>query len=231
MTSSASSADNRRTAWETSYDNKQNFVFYPEEEMVRFVSKHLRKRTGLNSFADKHPNAVGLPMLDVGCGIGRHMVMALDFEFKPYGFDLSQAAVDTARDWLTSRGLADAQDHIQQADIRNLPFESNFFGFAVSHGVLDSMPFSIACEGMAEVARTLQPDALFYCDLIGGGDHEEIIETHHEKDTLQSFFTAEKIDELALPHFTYEDRIRVERTDTQSGHVHTRWHLTLRKKS
>ncbi len=230
MTSASNTDETRRGAWEVSYENRQNFVFYPEEEMVRFVSKHLRKRTGLDSFEDRTANVAGMPVLDVGCGIGRHMVMALDFGFEPYGFDLSETAVETARKWLGSRGLADPANHIHQSDIRSLPFEDEFFGCAISHGVLDSMPFAIAKEGMGEVARTLRPDSLFYCDLIGGGDHEEIIETHHEKDTLQSFFTPEKIDELIGDHFNVVDRIRVEREDTMSDHVHTRWHLTLRKK-
>lgn len=230
MTSPSSTDETRRNAWEVSYENRQNFVFYPEEEMVRFVSKHLRKRTGLDTFEDKTGDNTGMRVLDVGCGIGRHMVMALDFGFEPYGFDLSETAVETARTWLGSRGLADPSDHIHQADIRTLPFEDGFFGCAISHGVLDSMPFDIALQGMGEVARTLKSNALFYCDLIGGGDHEEVIETHHEKDTLQSFFSEAKINDLIAPHFDIVDRIRVERTDTVSGHTHTRWHLTLRKK-
>ncbi|MEQ8747656.1 class I SAM-dependent methyltransferase [Pyruvatibacter sp.] len=230
MTLSPPADESRRPAWEQSYENKQNFVFYPDEEMVRFISKHLRKRTGFDSFDDKQPDAQGMRMLDVGCGIGRHMAMALDFGFTPYGFDLSQTAVQTARDWLRSRGVSDADQRAHQADIRALPFDDGFFGFAVSHGVLDSMPFAIAREGIGEVARVLRPQGLFYCDLIGGGDHEEVIETHHEKDTLQSFFTSQKIDELVSHHFAVLDRIRVDRTDTQTGHVHSRWHLTLQKR-
>ncbi len=224
-----SAPDNRRSAWETSYEKKQNFVFYPDEEMVRFISRHLRKRTGFESFDDKRPNAAGLKMLDVGCGIGRHMMMGLDFGFEPYGFDLSETAIETARAWLARRGVENPQDRAKQADARDLPWPDAFFDFAVSHGVLDSMPFDIAVAGMAEVRRVLKPDALFYCDLIGGGAHEEIIETDHEKDTLQSFFTEEKIGRLIDGTFALVDRVRVVRTDTLSGHVHSRWHLALRR--
>lgn len=228
---SGGGADNRRGAWETSYEKKQNFVFYPDEEMVRFVSRHLRKRTGFSSFDDKRPDAAGLRMLDVGCGIGRHMAMGLDFGFEPYGFDLSETAVATARDWLARRGVDAPETRAVQADVRALPWDDGFFDLAVSHGVLDSMPFGIAVEGMGEVRRVLAPDALFYCDLIGGGDHEEVIETDHEKDTLQSFFTREKIDTLIAGTFDLVDRIRVVRTDTVSGRIHSRWHLVLRRRA
>jgi len=113
--------------------------------------------------------------------------------------------------------------------VRALPWPDGFFDIAVSHGVLDSMPFAIAREGLAEVHRVLKSGALFYCDLIGGGDHEEIIETEHEKDTVQSFFDAAKIERLIAAKFVIVERIRVDRTDTLSGGVHSRWHLALRR--
>ena len=219
----------RRQAWETAYERKQNFVFYPHEEVIRFISRHVRRRIGFESFEDILPGAGHLKLLDVGCGIGRHMAMSLDFGIEPYGFDLSDTAIETARAWLTRRGVTDAADRARQADVRALPWPDGFFDIAVSHGVLDSMPFAIAREGLAEVHRVLKSGALFYCDLIGGGDHEEIIETEHEKDTVQSFFDAAKIERLIAAKFVIVERIRVDRTDTLSGGVHSRWHLALRR--
>ncbi|WP_422003632.1 class I SAM-dependent methyltransferase [Pyruvatibacter mobilis] len=222
-------SDARRSAWETAYDNKQNFVFYPEEEVVRFVSRHLRQRQGLDTFRDVVPNAEGLTFLDAGCGIGRHLKMALSFGFDPYGFDLSDSAVAVARDWLGKSGLAAPDSRIIQADIRDLPYETAFFDCVISHAVLDSMPTAIARDGIAELARVLKPGGLFFCDFIGGGDHEEVITTEHEKGTLQSFFTPEKIDALLPDGFELIERVRTERTTTRSAHVHSRLHVTLRR--
>jgi len=43
---------NDQEAWEESYRRGDNFVFYPHEEVIRFVSKYIRKRVGLNEFVD-----------------------------------------------------------------------------------------------------------------------------------------------------------------------------------
>lgn len=44
--------DNNRAEWNSSYENRDNFVFYPHEEIIRFVSKYIRKRVGLDEFHD-----------------------------------------------------------------------------------------------------------------------------------------------------------------------------------
>lgn len=48
----ASAEANLRDKWEESYRRKENFVFYPHEELIRFVSKYIRKRTGLAQWTD-----------------------------------------------------------------------------------------------------------------------------------------------------------------------------------
>jgi ubiquinone/menaquinone biosynthesis C-methylase UbiE len=220
----------RQGAWEESYKNKQNFVFYPNEEMVRFISKYIRKRTGFSSFEDHLPNAAGMKLLDVGCGIGRHLVMAQDFELDPHGFDLSAEAIRTAREWLRSRGLQNAEEKIVQSDARALPWRDTYFDVAVSHGVLDSMPFDIAKSAISEVQRTLKPESLFYCDLIGGGNQEEVVSTFHEKDTIQSYFDEEKIDELFSDRFDIVEKILVDRHDKTDDCTFSRWHIITRRR-
>lgn len=219
----------RRDAWEKSYQNKQNFVFYPNEEMVRFISKYVRKRTGFTSFDDQLPNAAGLKLLDVGCGIGRHLIMAQDFGLDPYGFDLSEEAVGKARKWLSETDLANADSHIAQSDARNLPWSDGFFDLSVSHGVLDSMPYDIAKAAIPEIHRTMKPGSYFYCDLIAGNDMEEVVSTFHEKDTIQSYFDDEKIDDLFSGHFDVVEKILIERHDRTAKSTFSRWHIITRR--
>ena len=221
-------------AWNAAYERGDNFVFYPHEEILRFISRNIRKRTGFNSFHDHITDAAGLPMLDVGCGIGRHLAMALDFGLTPYGFDLSQTAVNTARAWLADRGISNPHAHAIAADITSLPWDNDFFGCAVSHGVLDSMPFEVACAGIAEVARVLRPGALFYCDLVAGTPRDETVQTPHEQGTVQSYFDEARIAKLCAGSFEIDENIRIDRIDCGTGGTNTsisRWHLTLRKKS
>ena len=37
--------------WEESYDRYENFIFYPKEEYVKFLNRFVRKRIGINEFA------------------------------------------------------------------------------------------------------------------------------------------------------------------------------------
>jgi SAM-dependent methyltransferase len=223
------SKETRHDEWNAAYERGDNFVFYPHEEILRFLARNVRKRTGFNSFEDRIPDAAGMPLLDVGCGIGRHLVLAHDFGLQPYGFDLSDSAIALARKWLADKGISNPQERALAADIRALPWTDDFFGCAVSHGVLDSMPFAIACEGIREVARVMRPGAPFYCDLVAGDARDEIVETQHEQGTVQSYFDEARICELVGDSFTVEETVLVERHDKTRTATVARWHLTLRR--
>ena len=47
--------NNRQHEWDASYDQKQNYLFYPNEEVIRFVSRFFRQQIGLDSYRDKRP--------------------------------------------------------------------------------------------------------------------------------------------------------------------------------
>lgn len=49
--------DTQQAEWDDSYRNRDNFMFYPHEEVVRFISKYIRKRIGFNEFRDVVPCA------------------------------------------------------------------------------------------------------------------------------------------------------------------------------
>lgn len=67
--------DNKINEWNSSYLNRDNFLFYPHEEVIRFFSKYIIKRIGLNEFY-KVSNIHRKPkILDIGCGIGRHIFL------------------------------------------------------------------------------------------------------------------------------------------------------------
>ena len=38
--------NNRKEEWESSYGSGDNMVFYPHEEVIRFVSRFIKKRLG-----------------------------------------------------------------------------------------------------------------------------------------------------------------------------------------
>ena len=227
----------KKTEWNKSYENRDNFVFYPHEEVIRFVSKFIRKRVGLAEFCDAGVESSQGRVLDLGCGIGRHVIYCHDMELEAYGVDLSDAAVRVAREWGSQKGLPEPEQRIRQGDIRHLPWNDGFFRYAVSHGVLDSMPFEIARAACIELARVMPIDGLFYCDLISGDDSkharefsgEEIVTTAHEEGTIQLYFNLEKIRSMIDGTFEIVECTLIRRENVLSGWFASRYHLILRR--
>ncbi|GAK44772.1 methyltransferase type 11 [Tepidicaulis marinus] len=219
----------RQGAWETAYAKGQNFVFYPHEEIIRFLARHVRRRTGLDSYKDMMPGAKGARLLDVGCGIGRHLLLSHQMSFDTYGIDLSSKAIDLARDWLKREGMEKTDEQILQGDVRHLPWPEDYFQVALSHGVFDSMPTEIARAGIEDLARVMIKGGLFYCDLVAGNAIEETVESEHEKDTVQSYFDQRKIDLLFEGRFKIVEQALTHRDDVLNGTRMSRWHLILQR--
>jgi len=237
MTSSSdpSTAEAERQAWEESYGRRENFVFYPHEEVIRFVARYLRRRIGFEEFVDIAPGIATARLLDVGCGIGRHLAFGLDMGLEMYGIDWSRQAIETARSWLSRRGVLAPEHHARVGDVRQLPWPDGFFDHALSHGVLDSMPFVTAELGAEEIARVLKPGSLFYCDLIAPtesqlGNEEVVVQTTHEQNTIQSYFDKERIHRLVDSVFDLEECTLTRRDQTINPRSDNRWSLILRRR-
>ena len=227
----------RKHEWDASYESGDNLVFYPHEEVIRFVSRKIRKRTGLTDFRDIAP-IESVRVLDLGCGVGRHVKYLHEMGITAYGCDLSDAAIATAKRWAAEwMSDADRETTFVRCDARELPWEDEFFTHAVSHGVLDSMPFEIARDACRELARAMVPGGLFYCDLISGDDSEhareyvgeEVVSTEHEKDTIQSYFNMERINALIEGVFRIEESLLIRTEDALRGGFHSRHHLVLER--
>lgn len=227
MSSPPDAPDPKRDEWDLAYSKGQNWLFWPNEELVRFVSRRVRRRTDLG----RTTPILDLPeadrFLDVGCGIGRHLVFGAELGLDVAGIDLSAKAIEFARRWLGSIGVDDTARRVLQGDVRRLPWPDNQFGVVVSHAVFDSMPFEIARAGFAEVRRVMAPNALFYCDLISGDPRDEVVSSEHEAGTIQSWYDLARIHELIDGIFAIDDGTLVSRTSAVGEHLDARWHTVL----
>lgn len=229
--------NNSKTEWDNSYENRDNFVFSPHEEVIRFVSKFIRKRIALNEFRDVAPGSDHGRVLDLGCGIGRHVIFCHEMGLDAYGVDLSDAAIRVARDWAEQKDVPEPGKRILQGDVRCLPWDDGFFRYAVSHGVLDSMPFEIACAACVELARVMPIGGLFYCDLISGDDSqharefsgEETVTTAHEQGTVQLYFNLAKILSMIDGVFEINECNLIRRENVLRGGYTSRYHLVLKR--
>lgn len=230
--------DLKKRAWDDSYNRCENHVYLPCDEIVRFISRYLRRRVGLNEFVDIFPGAGGSRIVDVGCGIGRNLIFGTQMGFKMYGNDLSVNAVEKAQEWLMKKDGPDAKSRVVAIDILNLPWEDKFFDHAISDSALDSMHFEIAQEGISEVARVVRPGGYFYCSLISGDQtgfdpdfcDQEIVATEHEKSTFQSYFNKTKIRRLVEPLFEILS-CQLHQIIDPSKNTHSgRWHVISRRR-
>lgn len=112
-----------------------------------------------------------------------------------------------------------------------------FFDMVVSHGVFDSMPFDIAKLNVNRLSKAIKPDGYFYLDLISddnthpeGYEGEEVVKTTHEKNTIQSYFTMNKLNALiADSQFVLEEVIKKRSIDMLNDQYHSRLYVVLKK--
>ena len=220
--------------WNTSYRKGGNILFYPHEEIIRFVNKYVRKRYSIDKFEDKMQLLISHPetfaSLDLGCGIGRHVKYLDECGLNPYGIDLSDKAIGLGKQWMKSVERDDLADRLTVASVTEIPFDDDYFSICVSHGVLDSMPREIAVLGMKEVRRVLRADALMYLDLImdtESREGDEVVDSGYEKDTTQSYFTVATIKEF-LSDFEIVDFNIIYNTDDLGILRNKRAHLVIR---
>ena len=72
-------------------------------------------------------------VLDLGCGIGRHVILLAEKEFNAYAIDSSWEAVSHCRNWLIQSQLSAT---VGIAEVQALPFSGGFFDCVLSWNVV-----------------------------------------------------------------------------------------------
>jgi len=192
----------KKENWELSYGNKDNYIFYPKEEVLKFLSRFVRKRVGMTEFIDVLDSSSGLKGLDFGCGIGRQTVLLEEFGIRAYGIDIAETAISRAREMASFFSKPDLRHRFLTFDGQSIPFEDRMFDVTIAESVLDSMPFDVAKGCIAEIDRVSKN--LLFMSLISGDSlrgAEEfsgdlIVETRHEEGTIQSYYNWDRVQKL-----------------------------------
>lgn len=221
------------SAWNESYDRRENYLFLPTDQTVTFFARYLRRRVGLDEVVDMLPQAKGSRMVDVGCGIGRYLVFGTEMGLEMHGNDWSIKAIEQARKHLEEKVGPVANERVLQSDIRELPWTNDYFAHAMSEGVLDSMSFETAKAGMAEISRITKRGGYFYCTLISGDETgrdtdfcgEVVVQQRHEHDTIQSYFNYDKIKLMLDPYVEILDCTLIKMHNYAKNTHKGRWHI------
>ena len=187
--------------WDESYNHFDNYIFYPKEEVVKFLNRFVRRKIGDNSFQDASLiNDVDggiVRGLDYGCGIGRMTMLMHEFNIDSFGVDISKSAIQKAKELFPI-----LSKNFTVVDGESLPYEDSYFDISICESVIDSMHFTVAKKVIKELDRVT--NKLTFISFISGDDSEhfrefsgeEFVQTKHEQNTIQSWFNWSKINEL-----------------------------------
>ena len=195
---------NYKKNWEESYSRGENFIYYPKEEIVKFLNKFIKKKISFNKYKQILKSNKKLKALDFGSGIGRATILLKEFNIDGYGIDISENAIKEGKRLSRYLGF-DNTEFLQVFDGREIKFKDKFFDFTISDCVLDSMPFDLAKKSILEIDRVTKK--YFFLSLISDVsndffkykkkfDGEFKVLEKHERGTIQSLFSMKKINTL-----------------------------------
>lgn len=121
------------------------------------------------SFAPPNPTVIewadtlpaGSYLLDVGCGVGRHMVYLGGRGFRVAGLDVSPGGIDLAAQACAGRGITFEG---QVSDMTTLPWPDGTFDGALSTSTIHHHRRADVIRALDEVRRVLKPGGSFLVD-------------------------------------------------------------------
>jgi len=187
--------------WEDITTAKSGGQWYYDTQIIRLTARFIQRRIGIDSF-DIRREIDGA--LDVGCGIGNHLLYFAEQGLSTSGIDVSEEAIETARERANRHDL---DVSLRQGDAENLPWDDNQFDLIISDGMLDHVPFPKAKSVMSEIRRVSRPNAYLFVSLrsteateYGRGkevnDNTYELTSGYEEEMIQHFFDKADIEEL-----------------------------------
>lgn len=150
--------------WHKAY--RQGMTMWePQESIVVFTSRFLRRREGVRRWDVRRPAG---RVLDLGCGNGSNAHFLARQGLRVAGLDIAPSAIALAQRWFKADGL---KGDFRVGSVAALPWKDRSFDAAVSHGVLDHMTMDVAKGAAAELRRVLKPGGLVFLTLVAASDH------------------------------------------------------------
>lgn len=177
--------------------------------MIRMTSRFIQRRTGIDSYDVRRPIE---RVLDIGSGIGNHVMYFAEQGLSAAGIDISESAIDIARKRADRRGV-DVEYETGSAE--TLPWTDDTFDLVVSDGVLDHVRFTEAKRIIEEIKRVSAPNAYIFLSLrsttdseCGRGERVEentyVMQEGYEQGMLQHYFDRQHIAELLADYEIFD---------------------------
>ncbi|MFW9785434.1 MAG: class I SAM-dependent methyltransferase [Candidatus Heimdallarchaeota archaeon] len=147
-------------------------------------------------------NPVVKRILDCGAG-GSSPKLAFFYEngFETYGIDISEEEIKKTEDFCK---VNDIKLNIIKGDMRNIPFDSNFFGYVYSYLSMVHLSKNDTNQAINEICRVLTKGGLCYLNFLSKDDiwfneneesnSGEIISKHGNEEYLHSYYDDDEPD-------------------------------------
>ncbi|MGY5852474.1 MAG: class I SAM-dependent methyltransferase [Candidatus Thorarchaeota archaeon] len=164
-------------------------------------------------------------ILDCGAGGGRPPLgLFAEWGYKCYGIDISEEAVNAARQFATKHNL---EIDLRIGDFRDIPFDDETFSFVFTQNSLNHLSKNDTEIAIREMKRVLRPGGLLFVDFMSidcsycneevmgrlVGDYE-FLGVHGEDESLHSFFRNDEPDRY------FEDMEMVRKKKIESVNLH-----------
>jgi len=216
------------THWDQLHGSERFRPRYPNDHVVRFL---MANRTVLDS-------GIGNRFLDIGAGAGRHMRLASETGFEPYGVDTSLVGLRHTNQLIRDLRLS---SRAVQASMLALPFADQSFAVVLSFGVFCYGTVDEMQRAIGEAQRVLAANGRMFAVLRSTDDYRfgrgerlaentfrlNITETN-ECNTVQHFLCANDIPE----YFKSFSQVGFEKTETSTANrtrVDSDWLITAKK--
>jgi tellurite methyltransferase len=173
-------------------------------------------------------------VLDLGCGVGRHLVYLGQQGFEMHGLDISPAGVERCRKELEQHQL---QATVRVADMLAIPYPDQSFDWVLSVQVIYHTTAATLERAVQHVRDKLRPGGFFFvtfppADNIPADSGQEIeprtyLKEEEGEPLLHHYVSSEEIDDLMHGFTMREKRLQPRQSRDPSGQVVStlRWNV------
>ena len=177
-------------------------------------------------------------VLDLGCGVGRHLVYLSGQGFETHGLDISAAGVERCQKELAQHQL---QATVQVADMFTIPYPDQWFDWVLSVQVIYHTTAAALQQAIRLVRDKLRPGGFFYVtfppvDNISADSGQEVEPRTYLKEEdgeplLHHYVISAEIDELMSGFTMLEKRLEPRESRDQAGQItrRLRWNVLAQR--
>ena len=141
--------------WNKNYSKKNFYLEWPDELVVRFQKKFMKKKSNSN-------------ILDLGCGSGRHCELFAKSNYDIFGCDVSSKSISITKNRLNFFNIDSS--HFIKSFSHDLPYKSNSFNYVLAWHSIYYNTFENMILSIKEISRILKKNGLAFITIMASSD-------------------------------------------------------------